>query len=195
MRDKVSELMDGELDETDAAGVIGAIQSNNDLFSDWKAYHVIGDSLRRSTVPMIDVSQHIRSRLVNEPTLLVPYLHKPYGYQKQKLLGFSVAASIAVLSIGWLISQPVEQQHTTLQEVYVAEKTDKEMSTSDNHRPILTFQPESAYMLPSVPVNNGYNSYPWVHRGFIHSGTVHHPHPGMQQIAESSQEQSALPAE
>ncbi len=193
MKSRVSELMDGELDSTDAEEVVTAIQKGDDnLLSDWEAYHIIGDVLRQSVVN-INVSERVREQLAGEPVLLVPHLLKPHRPRKRKLLGLSVAASIAVVSVGWLISQSMEQ-HQIPREVYVTEQMNKEPATVEE-RSATTFQPASAYMLPSVPINNGHDHYPLVYRGFTHGGMIYHPHAGMHQIAEPSQEKPILSSE
>lgn len=180
--------MDGELGEADAVEAIAAIEGDNDLFLNWKTYHIIGDLLRQPAV-VIDVSERIRDRLSDEPVPLIFHLHR----QRQKTIGFSVAASIAVISAGWLIFQPAEQYQAAFQEVHVAEKADKKTFTPN----MITFQPKSAYILPSVPVNGGYGSYSSTptYRGLAHGDMTRYPYAEMSQAAESFQEYSVVPVE
>lgn len=194
MRNKVSELMDGELDGTHAAKIINAVKTDNDLFSDWKIYHAIGDSLRQSAVN-IDISEQVRNQLADEPLLLSPYPHKTHQNRKQKLLGLSVAASVAALSIGWLISQSMEQHETTLKEIYVAEKNNGKTAPVGGPRSLMTFQPVSAYSSPSMPVNTHYNNDPLIYRDLTYERSARYPTTGMSSPAEVVGEQSAASAE
>ena len=191
VRNEISELMDGELDGTHAAKVINAIKNDDDLFSDWKIYHVVGDSLRQSAVN-IDISEQVKKQLVDEPLLLAPYPHKTHQNLKQKLLNLSVAASIAALSVGWLISQSGEQPETGLKEVYMAEKTSGKTAPVGGHHSLMTFQPVSAYSSPSMPVvSTHYNNDPLIYRDLTYERSVRYPTTGMPSPAEVTGEQSA----
>lgn len=194
MRNKVSELMDGELDSTHAVEIINAVKNDNDLFSDWKIYHAIGDSLRQSAIN-IDISEQVRNQLADEPLLLAPYPHKIHQNRKQKLLSLSVAASVAALSIGWLISQSMEQHETTLTEVYMAEKNNGKTTPVGGGRSLMTFQPVSAYSSPSMPISTHYNNDSLIYRDLIYERSARYPTTGMSSPAEVVGEQSAASAE
>lgn len=194
MRNKVSELMDGELDGTHAVEIINAVKNDNDLFSDWKIYHAIGDSLRQSAIN-IDISEQVRNQLADEPLLLAPYPHKIHQNRKQKLLSLSVAASVAALSIGWLISQSMEQHETTLTEVYMAEKNNGKTTPVGGGRSLMTFQPVSAYSSPSMPISTHYNNDSLIYRDLIYERSARYPTTGMSSPAEVVGEQSAASAE
>ena len=47
MKDKISALMDGELDSIDVAGTISQIKESEELRNEWSTYHLIGDVLRQ----------------------------------------------------------------------------------------------------------------------------------------------------
>lgn len=189
VRKKVSELMDGELENTDAVAIINAVKSDSNLLSDWEIYHAIKDSLHQSVVS-IDVSEKIRNKLIDEPLLLMPHPHKKY--HKQKLLGFSIAASITALSVGWLIFQSVEQHETTLKEVYVAEKVNDKTTPIGEQRSLVTFQPVPSYSFSSVPGNN---NYPLIYRGVTHESVGRYPSVGMSPAIEPARAQSVMSVE
>ena len=46
MKDRISALMDGELDEREAAEVISSMASDAQGRDTWRTYHLIGDALR-----------------------------------------------------------------------------------------------------------------------------------------------------
>jgi len=191
VKKKISELMDGELENTDAAVIINAVKNDSDLFSDWEVYHAIRDSLQQSIVS-IDVSEKIRDKLADEPVPLIPRLHKDQQNRRQKLLGFSVAASITVLSAGWLIFHSMEQRGTALKEIYVAEKTDNKVVPVNEQRSLVTFQPAPSYLFPSISTNS---NYPLSYRGVTYENTVRYPSTGMSPAAESAQAQTATSPE
>lgn len=195
MRNKVSELMDGELDSVDATKIIDAVSSDNNMFRDWEVYHAIGDSLRQSAVN-IDISEKVRNRLADEPLLLAPYPHKTHQNHKQKLLSLSVAASVVVFSAGWLVSQSVVQHETTPKEVYVTERANEKAMSAGWRRPFATFQPVSSYSSPSVPVSSGYHGDPLIYRTYrepIHERPVHHPSAVTPLSTEAAAEQLVTP--
>lgn len=174
VRKKVSELMDGELESTDAVEVIGSVKSNSDLLLDWKIYHTIRDVLHQADSDL-DVTDIVRNKLIDEPLLMVPDSYKKYQYRKQKLLGFSIAASVAVLSIGWLVFQAAEQQQheVVFKEVYVAEKANNKvlLPVNNEQRALVNFQPSPLYTLPAGSIHNNYHS---IHRGVTYENSTHH---------------------
>src|SRR5438132_191890 len=46
MKDRISALMDGELDEREAAEAIAALSHDAQARDAWRSYHLIGDALR-----------------------------------------------------------------------------------------------------------------------------------------------------
>lgn len=188
MKNKVSELVDGELDDVEAGRVIDAVKSDSGLLADWKIYHAIGDSLRQSTAGM-DISERVRSRLADEPFLLAPYPHKAHQSRKQKLVSLSVAASVAALSIGWLVSQSVEQPETVRKEMYMANS--HAPSTGGARHPLsMAFQPVSAYSSPSIPMSNYYGHYPLVYKDPVHGRSVRYPVEAVSSSAEPARDRA-----
>ena len=115
MKNKVSELMDGELDTQEAAALITGLKGNEDLRDDWKTYHLIGDTLRDSSILSVDVSQHVSKRLENEPAILASYtpkyLPKPF---RRKMVGLSIAASLVIMVTGWMSMHALLEPQQTL---------------------------------------------------------------------------------
>lgn len=108
MKNKVSELMDGELDDVDIADTITHIKKKEGLRNDWDIYHLIGDTLRHSAAVSIDITSQVSKRLDKEPTVLVP---RPKTEQKVKVFAFSVAASMvtAVAAVVWMSAQTTDR--------------------------------------------------------------------------------------
>jgi sigma-E factor negative regulatory protein RseA len=108
MKNKVSELMDGELDDVGIADTITHINKKEDLRNDWNIYHLIGDTLRHSSSVSIDITSQVSKRLDKEPTVLTPH---PPTEQKVKVFAFSVAASMvtAVAAVVWMSAQTTDR--------------------------------------------------------------------------------------
>ena len=67
MQEKISALMDGELDAEDAASVIAQFRKTDGLREQWAVYHLISDILGQSEARPFDVSQRVSARLATEP--------------------------------------------------------------------------------------------------------------------------------
>jgi sigma-E factor negative regulatory protein RseA len=65
VKNKVSELMDGELSDREAEKIIAALKQEDLLSHNWEIYHLIGDTLRQSS--KIFINNLIRLLLPNSP--------------------------------------------------------------------------------------------------------------------------------
>lgn len=159
MKNKVSELMDGELDSQEAAALITGLKGGNNLREDWEAYHLIGDALRDSSKLSVNLSQRVSKQLETEPVILAPhmskYLTKPF---RRKMVGLSIAASLVIMITGWLSMHALHQPQQTL----VAENTGMEKMTSPLH--VINSSPYSKYAYPIEP--DEINDYLYVHGEF-----------------------------
>jgi sigma-E factor negative regulatory protein RseA len=90
MKDRISMLMDGELDEREAAEVINAVGNDAQARDAWRTYHLIGDALRegRGTVAP-------RRPAANSPSWRIG------------LPAMAIAAALALVS--WVAFAPVQQ--------------------------------------------------------------------------------------
>ncbi len=174
MNNKLSDLMDGELDDNEADEFIKLIGKNDEMVARWKIYHVIGEALRQPAfVSSLDVSEKVHQQLVNEPALLVPQLNKVYRAGRSKLLGLSAAASIVVLVVGWIASVSIDNSPVQ-QQMLVADKIEKQPIDTDNHS--VTFLPPSGYSHLPASVDYNHTNFPFVYRGFTHGGVIYNPH-------------------
>ena len=108
MRNKISALMDGELDSIDVADIITQIKKSEELRNEWSTYHLIGDTLRQPAMSTLDIASGIRKKLDIEPTVLQPELPKE---KKGQAFAFAVAASLvtAVAAVTWMGGQTMDQ--------------------------------------------------------------------------------------
>jgi sigma-E factor negative regulatory protein RseA len=108
MKNKISALMDGELDSTDVADTITQVKKTEELRNEWSTYHLIGDALRHPAMSTLDIAPGVRKKLAIEPTVLTPEFPKE---KKGKAFAFAVAASMvtAVAAVTWMGGQTMDQ--------------------------------------------------------------------------------------
>ena len=109
MEDKISALMDGELDAEDAANMVAQFGKTDQFRSEWAIYHMISDVMGQSgqtTGPMpADISRRVSARLASEPTVLAPR-----SAPRHRMKAYAIAASItAAAVVGWMNLQVTEQ--------------------------------------------------------------------------------------
>jgi sigma-E factor negative regulatory protein RseA len=81
MRQDISVLMDGELDDQAAGELIGAMARHRDARETWRTYHLIGDALRESA----------------------PSVAVPRRLPAQPRTWYALAAGVAAVAlVGWL---------------------------------------------------------------------------------------------
>jgi len=86
MKERISELMDGELDDQAAGELIQALGSRREALDTWRVYHLISDAIRE-----------------NQP---LPQA-TPAPVQPRRWVALPIAASLAAVSlVGWLAFAP-----------------------------------------------------------------------------------------
>lgn len=152
--DKISALMDGELEEHQARQIIAGIRQQGDLREHWDTFHLIGDAMRGDCRVSADFGSRIAQRLAQEPTILAP---RRYTAKRVTAYALSAAASLsAVALVAWTA-----------------------LSTSN---PVVT-QPQIAQVQPpivtapvaqivSLPSNGAMNEYLLAHQGYSPSTAI-----------------------
>ena len=104
MKDRISQLMDGELDDHSAAGTIKACGQGGEALETWRTYHLISDAMRDSRVLSAGFSMRVAARLEAEPTVLAPPRKRA---ESRTWFAASAAASLAAVAlVGWLAFAP-----------------------------------------------------------------------------------------
>lgn len=97
--DRVSALMDGELDEHQARQLIAGIRQQEEMREHWDMFHLIGDALRGDCGLPTNFSERLARRLAQEPTILAP---RRYTAKRMTTYALSAAASLsAVALVAW----------------------------------------------------------------------------------------------
>lgn len=98
--EKISELMDGELDSYDAEVHLKRLKGDPKLQENWDLYHLVGDALRRDSALATRITRGVSARLENEPTVMAPRFTAP---RRVSRIAMSAAAGVAGLAVvGWL---------------------------------------------------------------------------------------------
>ena len=79
MKERISVLMDGELDDKSAAAAIQALASEREARDVWRSYHMIGDLMRGSAPLSDDFSARIAWKLAEQPTALATLIRSFVG--------------------------------------------------------------------------------------------------------------------
>ncbi|MEO8305901.1 MAG: sigma-E factor negative regulatory protein [Betaproteobacteria bacterium] len=110
MREHISRLMDGDLDDAECDAACRDLKAT-DAVAVWVSYHMIGDALRRSGSPMPGFAARFAARLDTEPTVLAPMPR-----QSNRLpLAWAVAATVAaVMVVGWAAVSTLDPQPTAV---------------------------------------------------------------------------------
>ena len=108
MKERISALMDGELDDKSAAELIETLGRDRDARLTWASYHMISDAMRDGRLLSDGRSDRfgarLSARLASEPTVLAPRSRQP---ESKRWYALSAAASLAAVAfVGWLAFAP-----------------------------------------------------------------------------------------
>ena len=108
MNDRISALMDGEVDEKSAAQLIEALARDAEAIRTWRSYHLIGDAMRGGMLLSERFTERVAQRLAAEPTVLAP---RRMRTESPRLFTMSaLAASVAAVAfVGWMAFAPQPQ--------------------------------------------------------------------------------------
>lgn len=104
MKQKISEFMDGELQELDASELFEVIKKDEVATHEWAVYHLIGDVMRQPELANSTINYAVKERLKSEPAILSPQRKsKQSGWQTW---GVSMAATVSALGVvAWMSMQ------------------------------------------------------------------------------------------
>lgn len=98
--DKISALMDGELDGHQARELWARLKQDEELLQHWETFHLIGDALRGERMLSPRFNVQLTARLGSEPTVLSP---RRRSVQRFTAYALSAAASLAAVAlVGWV---------------------------------------------------------------------------------------------
>ena len=105
MEEKISALMDGELDERAADAAVELLRREPRAAETWRLYHLASDAIHEQPMLGADFTARLSARLAAEPALLAPS-RLPGRTPTQRFL-FAAAASLAAVAlVAWLAFAP-----------------------------------------------------------------------------------------
>lgn len=161
MNEKLSELMDGELDANMSARSFAEFKGDRRAQEAWNSYHLIGDALRGEPFLARDMSAVIARRLADEPTVLAPRRAQPRFVARHAMpLAASVAAIGFVGFAAWqlmrtnpVMDAPAQIAKNDVQLVQPVAADAKEKGVSPRIRPARV---PSSYLLAHQEFAPGY---------------------------------------
>ena len=157
MNEKLSALMDGELDHDQARTVIKSLGSDDVSRDHWDVYHVIGESLRGDYVGRAKSHQAstdaIFAALTLEPTVLAPLMFKQ-PVEKRTRIALAMAASVITISAVGVVA--MKQQNGQVASVQLVQQ--------------VAPQPVAVPKMPPTSAEVRVNDYLVVHRQFSNPG-------------------------
>ncbi len=101
MKENVSALLDGALDEMASSRMLESLKRDGGLRRDWEKYCLIGDVLRDEEVLSSDFTMKVMQSLADEPTVLAP-VHNDVGEAWVRHLMPIAASVMGVAAVGWV---------------------------------------------------------------------------------------------
>lgn len=151
MNQKISTLMDGEMNDEEAVILLGRIKNDSQGHNEWMTYHLIGDVMRQSERIPKNLDASFYARLHAEPTILAP---QPGRESRTKYFAMSAVASIMAMAfLAWLSVQVDGKQ-------------------SDQQSQKWAQQMPASISVSSPLVNDGINDYLLAHHEYSPSTDV-----------------------
>src|SRR5262245_65835631 len=98
--ERISELMDGELEGREAQRQLARIKQDEELARCWSTFHLIGDALRGERGLSRELTSRVATQLAAEPTVLAP---RSFTSRQVATYAISAAASLsAVAVVAWV---------------------------------------------------------------------------------------------
>lgn len=143
MKDRISALMDGELDDRSAGDLIGELREG-EAADTWRTYHLISDAMRDTRLLSPGFQARLAQRLAAEPANLAPVRRVA---EPRRWLPMAAAAGAAFALVGWMAFAPERQPAPV-------------------PAPVAKLQPVPAEGPVVVPIPTAANDYLLAHQGF-----------------------------
>jgi sigma-E factor negative regulatory protein RseA len=109
MKDRISALMDSEMDDRSAAATIDALARDSEARGAWRTYQLISDAMRGGRLLSDGFGARLAARLAGEPTVLAPR-SAAWQSEPRRWYALSAAASVAAVAlVGWMAFGPQPQ--------------------------------------------------------------------------------------
>lgn len=152
MQEKISALLDDELDQSEQQEVLRRISQDTELTATWQRYHLIGAAVRdESVVHIASFSERLEPRLAGEQERVVPLRRTVSVNLKRWAPTLAIAASVfAVALLGLFVAASVQDPPGTNVRTEVAQIEQIERNTRWE-----TSTPELEHALNTFLVEHG----------------------------------------
>jgi sigma-E factor negative regulatory protein RseA len=192
--EKISALMDGELDEHQAQQQLQRLKQNEGLTDNWHAFHLIGDVMRDERALSPHFSRRLARRFSTEPTVLAP---RRITAKRATAYALSAAASLSAIAlVGWVAvsTHPVALQGemaaapvTSVPAVASVVAPSVSPSVSPSASAPVSLSPAPA--LASVPSEGTMNEYLMAHQEYSPSTALQGVAPYIRSVSSTRQSQ------
>ncbi len=169
--DKISALIDGELDEHEADRQLSLIRQQNEFRERWDMFHLIGDTLRDECRLSPRFSQRIADRLALEPTVLAP---RRSVARRVAAYALSAAASLSAIAVvAWVAfsDNPLS--------------TPQEIAKIQVPAVVAVTAPPQLAGIPGTNGQGNMNEYLLAHQGFSPSTAIQGVVPYIRTVSDS----------
>lgn len=141
MTQKISDLMDGEVDADQLEQAWKAAATDADAREAWDTYHLIGDCMRGDAVTrgcsQRDRAERIFARLAEEPTVLAPRRSAAVAAVSGRArIALAMAASVATLGVVGMIATRAPEQRQDASQVAAQQVNAQPMQQVANGAPV-----------------------------------------------------------
>ncbi|MHB1099868.1 MAG: sigma-E factor negative regulatory protein [Burkholderiales bacterium] len=155
MKEKISMLMDGELDGEEAAMLVSGMKAEEQ--DDWLYYHLIGDAIRDPEGFRVDLDLDCSEAIHAEPTVFAPVLHRSNSHKARRYAWSAAASFAAVMLVGWVALQSPENSPVPKRVAQVVHLDVIKSRLNDYVLAHQEFSPESEMMNANIrPVSDTY---------------------------------------
>ena len=161
--DRISALIDGELDERQAREEFSRIKQNDELRERWDTFHLIRDTMRGECHLSTRLGVRLSESLAQEPTVLAPHRN---AAKHARTYVLSIAASVAAVGVvAWvaLSTNPFNPPGNMPQQVAKG-PVPAAIPVSTVHPPVV--------VVPNLPSGGNMNEYLLAHQEFSPSTAI-----------------------
>ena len=116
MKERISAMMDGELERFESAGALKALEDGGEGRETWRTYHLIGDAMRDTRTLSPGFADRVIAKLKDEPTVLAPAFSAAGLRARPAARWSALAASLAAVAfVGWVAFLPEQEGARTPQ--------------------------------------------------------------------------------
>src|SRR5260221_10272946 len=115
MKEKISALMDGEMERHASAGPLDGLRAGGEARDTWRNYHLIGDVMRDTRMLSPGFAARVAAKLSGEPTVMAPSPIVQRAERPRWQLLSAAASLAAVAFVGWVAFAPQESEPQMVQ--------------------------------------------------------------------------------